>query len=454
LTKDSVTAGHEQSIGEFKMRRRDILKGMPVIAAAAALPAQGQVSKPTGLRMKITDIKILRLRVIKDLGTFAGFMGPSDTNRPRIGGGSVVEVHTDQGLVGLGPAMDPVHLPALKGQLIGEDPFNIQLIVANMREVTGMGSARRIAASKPPVPPDGNQLPLTEAAGRGGDTSADRAYSAIEIALWDIIGKACNQPLYRLWGPVSDRITPYASQSRLGTPQTRAEFAARIKADGWKAIKYRAHFETKKDDIALVEQTRKLVGDDFDIMCDANQATNGFLTPSVRWSFQRAVETARAYQELDVYWLEEPLPRFDFDHQAELNRLVELPIAGGEGNRGLHEFRLLLERGCFDIVQPEVLLEGPMEIRKIATLAESMNKLMCPHLAEGCVGTICNMHLIASLPNAPYLEITHDLPLADYSNGFAVFEEPPVFNKGGYFDMPQKPGLGMTIKRDLIQSTI
>lgn len=93
------------------MRRRDILKDMPVVAAAAALPAQAQVSKPTGLRMKITDIKILRLRLIKDLGTFAGFMGPSDINRPRIGGGSVVEVHTDQGLVGLGPAMDPVHLP-------------------------------------------------------------------------------------------------------------------------------------------------------------------------------------------------------------------------------------------------------------------------------------------------------------------------------------------------------
>ena len=65
---------------------------------------------------------------------------------------------------------------------------------------------------------------------------------------------------------------------------------------------------------------------------------------------------------------------------------------------------------------------------------------------------ICNMHLIASLPNAPYLEITHDLPLADYSNGFAIFEEPPVLDKAGYFNLPQTPGLGVTIKKDLILS--
>jgi L-alanine-DL-glutamate epimerase-like enolase superfamily enzyme len=170
------------------------------------------------------------------------------------------------------------------------------------------------------------------------------------------------------------------------------------------------------------------------------------------WDFRRAVETARAYQALNVYWLEEPCRRFDFDHQAELNRLVEIPIAGGEGNRGLHEFRLLLERGCFDIVQPEILLEGPMEIRKIAVIAESMNKMMAPHLADGSVGTVCNMHLIASLPNSNYLEITHDLPLLDYSNRLVIFEDPPVLTKDGYFNVPQKPGLGVTINKDLILS--
>jgi len=434
------------------MRRRDILGALPAAAlTAATLPAAAQ-QQSVGAPIKITDIRLLRLRVIKDLGSVVGFMGPWDTQRALVGGGTVLEVRTNQGLVGIGPGIDPVQLPGLKAQLIGEDPFNLQLIVANLREVTGMGNPRRMAALHPPLPPDPTQSSLAAAAGRGGDTSADRAYAAAEIACWDIIGKACNQPLYKLWGPVKDRVVPYASQSRLGTPETRAEFAAQVKAAGWHGIKFRAHFETMKEDIQLVEATRKLVDDSLDIMCDANQATNGYLTPSVMWDFRRAVETARAYQALNVYWLEEPCRRFDFDHQAELNRLVEIPIAGGEGNRGLHEFRLLLERGCFDIVQPEILLEGPMEIRKIAVIAESMNKMMAPHLADGSVGTVCNMHLIASLPNSNYLEITHDLPLLDYSNRLVIFEDPPVLTKDGYFNVPQKPGLGVTINKDLILS--
>ena len=265
------------------MRRRDILKALPA-AALTAMPAFAQVPRLPGVRIKITDIRILRLRVIKELGSFAGFMGPWDIARVRTGGGSVVEVQTDQGLVGIGPAIDPVQLPALKAQLIGQDPFNLQFLVANMREVTGMGGARRTASLQPPLPPDPTEMTLAAAAGRGGDASADRAYAAIEIALWDIIGKACNQPLYRLWGPVTDRVVPYASQSRLGTPETRAEFAAKCKSEGWHGIKYRAHFETMKDDIRLVEETRKLVGGRFanggmDIMCDANQATNGLSDP-------------------------------------------------------------------------------------------------------------------------------------------------------------------------------
>ena len=273
-------------------------------------------------------------------------MGPGDVNIARAGGGSIVEIHTDQGLVGIGPPVDPVQLPNLKAELIGQDPFDLQRLVANMRDAVGMG--RRLT---PPTDTAAHAgMSVAEAAGRGGELSAPRAYSAAEIALWDIIGKACNQPLYKLWGPVKERVSPYASQARLSTPEERAALAVQLKSQGWRGIKYRSHFPTMKEDIRLVEVARKAVGDDMDIMCDANQATNGYLTPSVTWDFRRAVETARAYQQLNVYWLEEPLPRYDFDHLAELNRLIEMPLAGGEGNRGLHEFRWLLEKGCFDII--------------------------------------------------------------------------------------------------------
>jgi L-alanine-DL-glutamate epimerase-like enolase superfamily enzyme len=409
---------------------------MPAIAAVPPLP---------GVRIKITDIRIVLLRVLKEVGSFAGFMGPDDINVMRVGGGSFIEVHTDQpGLVGIGSGIDPAFVPGLRAALVGRDPFEVQHLVADLR---GTGLTHRLTRPPPsafPIPA-GAPVPTT-----GGASGAERAYSAVEMALWDLIGKALDTPLYRLWGAVTDRVVPYASQARLGPVEERAEFAARLKSEGWHGIKFRAHFETMEEDIRLVEVTRKAVGRDFDIMCDANQATSGLLTPTVQWDFTRAVETARAYQQLGVYWLEEPLPRYDYEHLTELRRLVQIPIAGGEGNRGMREFRDLLERGCLDIIQPEVLINGPLALRKYAVVAESMNKRISPHIGDASIAVICNMHLVASWPNASYVEIYHDLPFDDYRNYFAIFEEPPVIDRNGYLNLPQKPGLGISINKDFI----
>jgi len=105
-----------------------------------------------------------------------------------------------------------------------------------------------------------------------------------------------------------------------------------------------------KEDIQLVETVRKAVGNDWVIMCDANKAPLNYASvKGVPWSFTRAVQAALEYQRMNVYWLEEPLPRYAFDQLAELNRLIEM-LAEGEGNRGIHEFRTLLEKGSFDLV--------------------------------------------------------------------------------------------------------
>src|SRR5207248_8452286 len=122
---------------------------------------------------------------------------------------------------------------------------------------------------------------------------------------------------------VSDTIVPYASQMRLGTPEERGRQAAKLKAEGWQAIKYRTHFQTLKDDIRLVEEARKAVGEDWKIMCDANMATTAPVAGrSFQWDFRRAADPAREYQRMKVYWLEEPLPRHDFELIAELNRML------------------------------------------------------------------------------------------------------------------------------------
>jgi L-alanine-DL-glutamate epimerase-like enolase superfamily enzyme len=393
------------------LQRRDFLKTLPALAAVPRL---------RGARIRITDVRIVPLRTIKDLGSYPDWLG---NPRPiRIGGGAIVEVHSDQGITGIGPDMDAKLLPAVKTLLTGADPFDVDLHSARLYGIQ---------------------------AGTGY-----RGTAGVEIALWDLIGKAANQPLYKLWGGGRDRVAPYASMLRLSTPEERADIAVKLKAQGWKAIKYRSSFPTMREDVRLVEMARKAVGDDFGIMCDGNKATLNYASEKgVPWDFTRAVETAKEYQRMKVYWLEEPLPRYDFDGLAELNRLIEMKLAGGEGNRGIHEFRALLEKGCFDIVQPEVMLEGPTHLRKIAVIAESMNKLCIPHVGDSRLGTICDLHLVASWPNAPYLEIFNDVPIGNYEYPFQIFENPPTLDKDGYFNVPQGPGLGMTIKMDFLADT-
>jgi len=391
------------------LRRRDFIKGA---AALGAFPLLG------ASRAKITDIRIQRLKVAKEIGTYPDWVG--GTRFGRVGGGAILEITSDQGVTGIGPDVDPAILPRLKMMLVGGDPFDMA------SHVQKLGS-----------------LP----------TTGFRGPASVEIALWDLCGKLTSQPLYKLWGGGRDKVPPYSSQLRLSTIEERAAQAAKMKAEGWQGIKYRCSFPTLKEDIKLVEAARKAVGDDWVITCDGNKA--GLTAQSTRgvvWDFPRAAATARAYQEMNVYWLEEPLHRYDLAGLAELNRQVTMNLAGGEANHGLHEFRDYLVQGCFDIVQPEIMSEGPTMLRRIAALADGLGKMCIPHVGDMRLGTICDLHLIATWTNCPYIEVFNDSPVGDYTYPFSIFEEPPVLDKQGYFSLPQGPGLGMTIKKELYES--
>ena len=394
-------------------------------AAAAAAPLLAARAKAAG-RVRITEVRQVSLRLEKPVGSYPDFLGnPRVVN---IGGGAFLEVRTDTGLTGIGPDIDPSLLKAVNDVLVGHDPFDINVLSGKLYDLPG-----------------GNNLFDTPAKYRGS--------ASAEIAVWDLIGKIAGQPLYKLWGGGRERVPAYASMLRLSTPEERADQALRQKAAGFRAMKLRAQFPTLKDDIRLVEAVRKAAGDDFTLMVDANKAILDDAAPKgVRWDFARAAQTALAYQALGVYWLEEPLERYDTAHLAELNRLVTMKLAGGEGNHGLHEFRDLLEQGCYDIVQPEILIEGPSHLRKIAIMAETMDKMCMPHQGDSRLGTICDLHLVASWPErvAPYLEIFNDMPIGDYSHPFAIFENAPVLGKDGSFALPQGPGLGVTVREDLI----
>ena len=373
---------------------------------------------PTQLR--IVNVRLVPLRTIEELGVIEPAWDVGGAMPMRRGGGSFVEIQTDAGLTGIGPGLDPALLPMIKQVLVGGDPFDIEEHAAQLNYYVRSTPYRGVAG--------------------------------VDIALWDLIGKACNQPLYKLFGGGRDRVPCYASMVRLSTPAERADLAVRLADEGWQAIKLRLHYATMQEDIALVEAVRSAVGDRLEIMVDANQAqSSGVWQPGVQWDFRRALETARELERLGCYWLEEPLPRYYFEQLAALNRQVAIPIAGGENNPGVHELHEMLKGCVYDILQPEsMVLNGITQLRKIGTLAEAYGRKVIPHHGGRGLGTIAHLHLVAAWRHSPYLETLHDPPLGEYQHGFSILEDPPLIDAEGMIPTPQGAGLGVAINPDLI----
>lgn len=401
------------------MKRRSFLTGTAPMVAAVSATAQ-TAGRPAANRIKITSLRVRRLKVIRETGALNPAWNPGATVSFRVGGGSFIEIHTDQGLVGIGPAIDPALIPAFEAKLVGRDPFATEDLMALLRYDAAGGVLRGPAN--------------------------------IDIALWDLIGKACNQPVYRLLNGGREHVTPYASMVQVSTPEERARMAVDLASQGWQAIKLRLHGETLRDDIRIVEAVRKQVGDRMQIMIDANQAQSPQdWQPGVLWDLRRAVETARELQKLNCAWLEEPLPRYAFDRLAELNRAVEIPIAGGENSRWLHEYVWMLQQGVYDILQPETMAaEGITGMRKIGHIAQGFQRQITPHCALSDLGTIAALHLVASFPQSDLLELIHDPPVCSFKDRFSVFTKPPVLDSQGRMMLPQGPGLGVEINPDWV----
>jgi len=154
-----------------------------------------------------------------------------------------------------------------------------------------------------------------------------------------------------------------------------------------------------------------------------------------------------------VLWLEEPLPRDDYDGLARMrDRLDRIKIAGGEDNHGLHEFKLLIDRGCFDILQPDTLLsEGIFQLRKVAAMAEAAHLELVPHTWGNGMGLLANLHLAAASPNCPWLEFPHDPP-----SGFTaasrdqMLRETLSIDADGKLAVPDRPGFGFILDEERI----
>jgi L-alanine-DL-glutamate epimerase-like enolase superfamily enzyme len=329
----------------------------------------------------------------------------------------LIRIRSASGLEGIGSGGSPDATRAVGQQLIGQDPFDTERHARLLR--------------------------------RSGNAWG------VEVALWDLIGKICGQPIYKLWGGYTDRIKGYASTVEVGTPQQRAEDALGFYAEGFRAIKLRLHNDTLEEDIALARAVKDAVGDRMELMADGNQAQTA-VTPSAQpgviWDQRRALYTARALEELGFVWLEEPLSRYDFDGLARLNAATGMAIAGGENNRYLHEFHWMLERGCYDILQPDGLVsEGIGQLRKVAALAEVRARLCVPHHGGGGIGTFAHLHFSASVPNSPWVELMRDRPGEFPWPAQHVPSRPIMVGADGNVALPEGPGLGIELDEAFVR---
>jgi L-alanine-DL-glutamate epimerase-like enolase superfamily enzyme len=335
---------------------------------------------------------------------------------PWIAGGFrqqiLVTVETDRGLSGYGEAFAygvphatlAVVNETLKPMLVGEDPTQISMLQDRMYRQTHLF-------------------------GRYGITTF--GISGVDIALWDLAGKCANMPLYQLLGgAVVTEIPTYASLVRYSEPEHVRIITERALSEGYSAVKLH------QIDVESLRRARDVAGEDAYIMMDINCA----------WTPEEAMEMTQLCEPEDLYWLEEPLwPPEDFEALAQLSSVSGMPIATGENACTVYQFRRLLEAGAATFIQPSVTkVGGVSEWRKIAALAEAYNVTIAPHSPYFGAGLLATAHLAAATPRAAWLEYLYVAPEASIFHNFVGVQE-------GFFTVPDGPGLGLEIDREVIE---
>ncbi len=273
--------------------------------------------------------------------------------------------------------------------------------------------------------------------GRGG--SVEHAISGIDIALWDLMGKACSQPVSRLLGGnYRQAIKPYGS-ILFDEPSALRQNLLSVMNRGFRAIKMGWRPFGRRDrkfDECLVRTARQAVGDDVELMVDAG-GSEQFWPHGSNW----ARNTAMMLADYGVVWFEEPLPPDDIDGYVELTRVSPVPIAGGEVLTRRQAFRPWIERKAVDILQPDCTKNGGLsESRRIAALAFDHNIQVVPHGWNTAVGLAADLQFSASIPVARYVEYLTPCPYID-----EITTEPFVIDGQGLLAIPTGPGLGVAI---------
>jgi L-alanine-DL-glutamate epimerase-like enolase superfamily enzyme len=349
--------------------------------------------------MKVTHVTTRVLRTPADNPLVVGLPEPTDT-REFV----TLELGTDQGLVGLGLTFFGGALtPALKAAvdafanlIVGDDPTQTEAVVAKIRRAAG-GS------------------------GPGGIFAL--ALSAVDIACWDLKGKAAGKSVCALLGDLRDRVPTYASGAlmRQHPVDYLAKAGPRLVSMGFRQMKMQCGSEpTLAASIERVRVMREAIGPDIDLMCDINQL----------WSVHHAIEVGHRILDYQLYWLEDPTAHDDYAGLARVAGALVTPIAAGEYHYGIVPFRHLLEARSIDIVMIDLLRVGGItQWMKVAGMAEAFNLPVVSHLIPEI-----HVHLVAAIPNGLTVEY---MPWT-----LRLYEETPALEKGQIV-VPKKPGLGL-----------
>jgi len=272
------------------------------------------------------------------------------------------------------------------------------------------------------------------------------AIGGIEMALWDIKGKAAGMPVYDLLGGrVREKVKAYANGWFGGAraPDDHAEKAVAVVAQGYDTIKWypfgrSAQWVSQEEEdhgVTCMQAIREAVGPKVNICVDVRCRLN-------TWS---AIRMAERLQPYDVYWYEEPVMWDNASALAEVTRAVNVPVATGERLYTRWEFRDVLERNAARFIQPDIIHTGGIfELRKIAAMAEVYYVMVAPHNSNGPFSTIASVHLDACTPNAVIQELVVSR-LATYND---MLTEPLVV-EDGYFILPERPGWGFDLCEDV-----
>ncbi len=342
----------------------------------------------------------------------------------------LVKITTTSGLIGWGEGYGPADLLAsgvkhLSKYVVGQNPVNSEVIWENLYRRT-----------------------LDFA--RSGILMA--AVSAIDVAIWDLKGKILELPVHQLFGGKKrDKIYPYATglyfRKEKNLTRAMAEEAIRYKELGYHAVKMKVGMSIEED-IKNVEAVRKAIGSEVDLMIDANHAYN----------LQEAIKLAKALEEYNIGWFEEPISPEFYEQHAELRSKTFIPIAGGECEYLRYGFHRLLKNNSLDILQPDICASGGLtEAKRIATLASVYGVDLVPHSWGTYVALSAAMHFVANLDpipgrlKMPKFTLEHDRT----TNGLRDKVTLPDFEViDGILVVSDKPGLGVEVDETALKQYI